>query len=104
MKTITIGTHTVKGLDGGEFGTIWFVRWLINNDREFNIDGQGIRSSMRIEKACDAAELEHAEDLKLEDQDHPRLVRAAENPSTGAYPCTPARAALPWIEAIVEAK
>jgi hypothetical protein len=107
MKTIIVPTHTIPSLanDVAPVGFAWFVTWLLNTDREFNIDGVSIRSAMRIENALNASTSDdEAATVQLDEQDWERLKRAAESPSQGGYPVQPARGALPWIDAITGAK
>lgn len=105
MKTIIIPEHTITGTNDSKVGIDWFLYWLINTDREFNVDGVSIRAAMRVEKAIKRAfdPESQVNCIELEEQDYDRLKRAAENPSQGGYPATPARAVLPWVDAIAAA-
>lgn len=82
-----------------EVGFQWFVRSLLNADQRFNATGNGIRSAVRIERALEAKGT-----LALEEEDWKLLRDAAEHPSTGSYPLSPARSLAPYIEAIESAK
>ncbi len=100
MKTITRPPAQIVGEDKRHFGFDDFVLYLVNNDRRFNSDGAGIRSSVRIERALREAS---QSDVSLEDEDHKRLAEVVEAPSC-AYPLTPARGCAEFIEAITTAK
>jgi hypothetical protein len=80
------------------FGISEFINFLLNLDERFNKDGVGVRSAVRIEKAC-----REEGDIKLETNDWTRLKEASEKPSSG-YGISPARLAAPYIEAIEGAK
>lgn len=80
------------------FGMTEFINFLLNLDERFNKDGVGVRSAVRIEKAC-----KEEGDIKLETADWVRLKEAAEKPSSG-YGISPGRLIAPFIDAIEEAK
>jgi glycosyltransferase involved in cell wall biosynthesis len=102
MKKITVPKHTIEGPEGA-VGIDWFIVWLLNTDREFNADGAAIRSAARIESALRVSTIGDSSELHVEEQDYERLRRASESPSAGTYPANPARAVLPWVEAIASA-
>lgn len=86
---------------GGEkFGVDELVLYLLNTDDQFNRDGAGVRSAVKIEAAVKAATGDAP--IALEDTDQQRLAQAAEKPSNG-YPVMPSRRLQPHIDAIAKA-
>lgn len=97
----------------GKFGLPQLLGWLVDRDYRFNSDGPGIRTGSRVDMACRSANgaLDLDDDaLKLvaECLEQPQMRRI--NPMTGAaetvpleYPIQPARALLPFLEAVAGA-
>ncbi len=91
------------------FGLPDLLEFLINTDDQFNADGAGIRSGVRVETAIAAFRAGPIGDpLPLEDQDWERAKNAAEKPTMrgqpGMYPIQPARKVTPFVDAIANAK
>jgi hypothetical protein len=80
-----------------EFTFQKFVTYLLNSCKEFSADGQALRSGVRIEFALDS------ESVILREEDWSKLKNCALNPGV-PYPCNPARAVVPYIDAIEDAE
>jgi len=90
-----------KKFSNGVFGVPEFIDYLIGSDDEFNKNGEGVRSATRIHKVLKkSADLHY---IALEDSDHARTKRAAEDPTKG-YPTPQAWMCFEYLEAIANAK
>jgi len=74
-----------------------FANWLLNTCKRFNETGTQIRQAMRIEMAFAKTPIV----LSPEDWD---AIREAANAPGAPYPVQPARALVPFIDAIDNAK
>lgn len=90
-----------KKFANGLFGVPQFIDYLIGSDDEFNKNGEGVRSATRILKVLKKTEELHY--VPLEDSDHARTKRAAEDPTKG-YPTPFAWMCFDYLEAIANAK
>jgi hypothetical protein len=103
MRVITAPTHTIPNDAGGEpFDFVWFVRAMLNIDERFNSSGAAIRAAMRIEKAIGEVSA-GMRDFRLQPDDWTLLRDACEAPSMRAYPISPGRRVLPYVDAITSA-
>jgi hypothetical protein len=80
-----------------EFTFAKFVTYLLNSCKAFSEDGAGLRAGVRIEDA-----LESTEGCVIREDDWQRLKTCSVSPGV-PYPCTPARAVVPYIDAIEDA-
>jgi hypothetical protein len=103
MKKITVPEtpERLKGMvtrEGPvEFTFAKFVTYLLNSCKEFDGDAAGLRAGVRIEEAVGSGA-----EVALREDDWQKLKACATNPGV-PYPCNPARAVVPYIDAIENA-
>lgn len=103
MRNILAPVHVIPSNAGGDgFDFSWFVRAMLNLDERFNSTGAGIRAATRIEKAIAEAN-NGMRNVWLQTDDWALLRDACETPSMKAYPISPGRLTLPFVDAVVAA-
>jgi len=104
MKKITVPEtpECLKGMvtrEGPiEFTFAKFVTYLLNSCKEFSGDSAGLRAGVRIEESVG-----DGDEVTLREDDWAKLKACALNPGV-PYPCSPARAVVPYIDAIEDAE